>query len=112
MADDRKLKPIGSVFCDQYTCEARFYTDEAHPSGQRHLVVQYGAGYSGPVDLPIVDGRRRFASAIPGDWSEQELHGLLLEPMNPEAPHPAWEVPARAHGSARLFRWWADEKPE
>jgi hypothetical protein len=102
MTDARKL--IGSVYCKQYKTDANFYIDEAHPSGQRHLVVQYEkGGYQGDPE---------FAAAIPDDWNEEELHNLMLEPMNPKAPYPAWEVPARAFGSDTLFRWWAGEKPQ
>ena len=37
---------------------------------------------------------------------------LILWPMkSPDAPHLAWEVPARAYGSPTLFRWWAGEQP-
>jgi hypothetical protein len=111
MPEARKLKPIGSAFCKQYNSEARFYIDEAHQSGQRHLIVQYGEGYSGRDDLPTVDGRPQFAAAIPDEWSEQDLQDLILWPMkSPNAPYPAWEVAARAHGSPTLFRWWAGEE--
>jgi hypothetical protein len=30
---------------------------------------------------------------------------------DPSSNFPSWEIPARAHGSATLFRWWAGEKP-
>ena|SRR5438093_1567325 len=111
MSDARKLKPIGSAHCTQYKTEAKFYIDEAHLSGERLLVVQYGEGYSGRNDLPIIDGHRQFEAGIPDDWSEQDVQDLILWPMkDPAAPYPAWEVPARAHASPTLFRWWAGEK--
>jgi hypothetical protein len=45
--------------------------------------------------------------SIPDDWSEQDVMDLLLSPMkDPSAPYPSWEVPARAFGSPKLFRWW------
>jgi hypothetical protein len=112
MADTRKLTPIGSLArCKQYGCVTEFYIETGHPSGQWHLVVRYGEGYGGPDDLPIIDGQREFAAAIPADWTDDDLHSLMLEPMNPEALWPAWELPARVHGTATLFRWWAGEKP-
>jgi hypothetical protein len=39
MRDVSKLKSIGSLFCKPYQSEAKFYIDEAHSSGTRHLVV-------------------------------------------------------------------------
>ena len=83
MEDAAKLKPIGSVFCKQYNCEVSFYADEAN--GQ--LIARYAAGYTGRDDLEIVDGRAQFATAIPVSWTEDELHRLLMEPMNPLAPY-------------------------
>ena len=113
MTDPRKLKLLATAHCKEYACEARFYIQEEHPSGQRHLVVQYGEGYSGRDDIRKKDGTLEFAAAIPQDMSEQEIvDGWLLPPMNPGAPYPKWEVPARRYGSSTLFRWWAGEKPE
>jgi len=107
-----KLKLLCSAHCKQYNSDARFFIDEAHPSGQPHLIVQYGDGYGGRDDLPIVDGHPQFAAGIPKDWTEQDVMDLILWPMkSPAAPYPAWEVPARVHGSSELFRWWAGEKP-
>jgi hypothetical protein len=55
-------------------------------------------------------GQPEFAAAIPDDWSEPEVMDLVLWPMkSQDAPYPAWEVPARAHGSDELFRWWAEK---
>lgn len=100
MTQPGDLKLIASLFCTQYKTEAKAYVDEAHPSGQRHLVVQYA------------NGRPEFLAAIPDDWDEKDVVDLLLWPMeSPEAPYPAWEVPARVYGSATLFRWWAGERP-
>jgi hypothetical protein len=111
--DAGKLRLIASMFCKQYGSEAKFYLDEAHPSGQRHLIVHYGEGYSGRDDLEIVDGHPRFAAAIPAHWTENDVTDLLLWPRPlPGRPWPAWEIPARDHGSSELFRWWAGEKPE
>jgi hypothetical protein len=98
------LRLIASLYCKQYKTEAKFYIDDAHPSGRRHLVVHYETGgYA---------GAREFAAAIPDGWGEKDVMDLLLWPMkSPRAPYPAWEVPARGHGSPELFRWWKGEKP-
>jgi hypothetical protein len=96
------MKSIGSMFCKQYKSEAQFFIDESDPSRRRHLFVQYAkGGYGGALE---------FAAAIPDSWSEQDVMDLIFWPMNPKAPYPAWEVPARAFGSVELFRW-ANEKP-
>jgi hypothetical protein len=100
----RNLRLIASLYCQQYKTDAKLYIDEAHPSGQRHLVAQYEKGGYG--------GDREFAAAIPSDWTDQAVMDLLLWPMkSPSAPYPAWEVPARVHASSELFRYWAGEKP-
>jgi hypothetical protein len=112
MPGTRDLRLIATVHCKPYQCEARIYIQDKHPSGYRHLVAQYGDGYAGRTDLPIADnGCREFAAAMPHDMGEQEIiDRWLLWPMNPRAPYPTWEVPARVHGSWMLFRWWAGEK--
>ena len=97
MSELRKFTPFGRVRCKQYDTEAEFFLEEPHAAGKRLLMVRYANG-------------AKFTTAVPDDWSEEDLRRLLLEPMNPEAPYPAWEVPARAYGSAQLFRWWAGEK--
>ena len=106
------LRLIASMDCKQYQCDATFYIDDAHTSGQRHLIVQYGEGYSGRDDLPIVDGRPQFAAGIPKDWTEEDVTDLLLwpRPTIQGRSWPAWEIPARDYGSSELFRWWAGEK--
>jgi|SRR5215813_2073082 len=100
-----KLREMASLHCTQYKTNVTMYIDDAHPSGQRHLVAKYeNGGY---------EGRPEFAAAIPDDWTEQEVLDLLLWPMKgPNAPYPAWEVPARAFGSYELFRWWKGEQPK
>jgi hypothetical protein len=96
-------RPFASAHCTQYKSEAKFFIDDHHSSGERLLVVEYEKGG--------YDGRPVFKSAIPSDWTDQELHDLILWPMeSPDAPYPAWEVPARVYGSATLFRWWKGEK--
>ncbi len=99
MHDISKLKFICSSFCTQYQSEAKFYIDEAHATGLRHLVVVYEkGGYAGDPN---------FAAAIPDQWDEQAVQDLILWPMkDPNAPYPAWEMPARAFGSPMLYAWW------
>ena len=100
MRDVSKLKPIGSSYCKQYQSEAKFYIDEAHASGMRHLVVVYE------------NGRPDFLAGIPDDWDEQAVQDLIFWPMkDPNAPYPAWEVPARAFGSDTLYALWSGGSP-
>jgi hypothetical protein len=95
MVDVSKLKFICSSFCSQYQSDAKFYIDEAHASGLRHLVVVYE------------NGRPDFLAAIPDEWTEQAVQDLIFWPMkDPSAPYPAWEMPARAFGSSMLYEWW------
>ena len=56
MRDVSKLKFIGSSFCSQYQSQAKFYIDEAHASGMRHLVVVYE------------NGEHDFIAGIPDEW--------------------------------------------
>jgi hypothetical protein len=103
-------RAIATARCAPYACEAAFFI-KSYESGKRALVVRYDENYVGP-QLPTVDGQRQFETGVPDDWSERDVMDLLLWPMkDPNAPYPAWEVPARAYGSATLFRWWAGEKP-
>ncbi len=96
---------IGTMYCKQYETEAKFFVEDEHPSGLLHLVVHYEkGGYK---------GRPLFATAIPADWTDGEIHNFLLLAMeDPGSNFPPCEVPARAHGSPKLFRWWDGEKPE
>ena len=78
--EERKLELIGSVFCEQYQTEAKFYVERSIPlkpgfgTGARHLVVQYGDGYTGREGLAVAaNGQREFASMIPHDWSNEKL---------------------------------------
>jgi len=100
-ADARSLRPICSLYCKQYGSDAKLYIDEAHPSGKRHLVVQYEKGG--------FRGAKEFAASIPDDWTEDRVMDLIFWPMNSDAPYPAWEVPARAHGSIFLTDDWRKE---
>jgi hypothetical protein len=99
MRDVSKLKFICSLFCTQYQSDAKFYIDGAHASGLRHLVVVYEkGGYAGDPN---------FAAGIPDEWDERAVLELIFWPMaDPNAPYPAWEVPARANGSPMLYAWW------
>jgi hypothetical protein len=109
--EERNLELIGSVFCEQYQTEAKFYIERSVPlrpgfgTGTRHLVVQYGDGYTGREGLAIAaNGQREFASMIPHDWSNEKLLEFLLAPSKTStAPYPTWEVPARSHGRPVLF---------
>jgi hypothetical protein len=104
MRDISKLKPIGSTFCTQYQSDAKFYIDEAHESGLRHLVVVYDKGGYG--------GRSEFLAGVPDDWTEQKVLDLILWPMkDPNAPYPSWEVPARVDGSDMLYEYWKGGPP-
>jgi len=58
---------IASFFCREYQTHAQAFIEEAHPSGFRHLVVRY-------ADRP------EFATAIPNDWSDKDVHDVLLGP--------------------------------
>jgi hypothetical protein len=94
-----KLNFICSMFCTQYQSDAKFYIDQAHHSGLRHLVVVY-------------DGRPDFLAGIPDDWTDEMVLDLILWPVkDPSAPYPAWEVPVRVFGSAILFEFWKDGAP-
>ncbi|HEY5378691.1 MAG TPA: hypothetical protein VIJ78_04050 [Pseudolabrys sp.] len=97
------LKRI-DVYVPQYDTDATITIDEAHSSGQPHLKVQYKkGGYKGDKD---------FATAIPSDWTDQdllELIGLPLAPRNGRNWAP-WEVPARDYAAFSLFRWWKGEQ--
>jgi hypothetical protein len=99
MTEARNLRLIASLRCSEYQTGAKCFIDDALPSGRRRLVVHYdNGGYA---------GRREFTAGIPDDWSEQDVMDLLLSPMkHPGSPYPSWEVPARAFGRPKLFRWW------
>jgi hypothetical protein len=109
--EERNLELIASVFCEQYQSEAKFYIERPIPSkpgfgtGARHLVVQYGGGYTGREGLAVAaNGQREFVSMIRHDWSNEKLLGFLLAPVqNYNVPYPRWEVPARVHGRPVLF---------
>lgn len=100
MRDVSKLKFIGSSFCSQYQSQAKFYIDEAHASGKRHLVVVYE------------NGEHDFIAGIPDEWADENVQDFIFWPMkNPNSPYPAWEVPARAYGSPMLYAWWKGRPP-
>jgi hypothetical protein len=100
MRDVSKLKFIGSSFCSQYQSQAKFYIDEAHASGMRHLVVVYE------------NGEPDFLAGIPDEWADENVQDFIFWPMkNPNSPYPAWEVPARACGSPMLYAWWKGGPP-
>jgi hypothetical protein len=100
MRDVSKLKFIGSSFCSQYQSQVKFYIDEMHASGMRHLVVVYE------------NNEDDFIAGIPDEWADENVQDFIFWPMkNPNSPYPAWEVPARACGSPMLYAWWKDQPP-
>ena len=94
MRDTSKLRILGETYCTQYKTNAKFFADEAHASGQPHLVVVYENGG--------LNGAPEFIAAIPHNWTYDRLHGFLLKAVKPDAPYPAWEVPARVFWSEEL----------
>jgi hypothetical protein len=101
MSAERKLSHISKIYCTQYKTEAELFIQDKHPSGLRHLIVQYD------------DGRPEFAAAICKDWTERDISDFLLWPLkNPGTKHPVWEIPERLYHSRQLFRWWAGEEPK
>ena len=67
--EQRNLELIGSVFCELYQSEAKFYIERPIPlkpgfgKGARHLVVQYGDGYTGREGLAVAaNGQQEFVS--------------------------------------------------
>jgi hypothetical protein len=100
MRDVSKLKFIGSSFCSQYQSQAKFYIDEAHASGMRHLVVVYE------------NDEHDFIAGIPDEWADENVQDFIFWPIkNPNSPYPAWEVPARAYGCPMLYAWWKGHPP-
>lgn len=96
MRDVSNLKFLCSAYCKQYADEPKFYIDEAHPSGLRHLVVVY----SDPK-------RRELLAGIPNGWTDERVLELILWPMkNQDASYPSWEMPARVYGRPTLFPFW------
>src|SRR6267378_4325932 len=72
-----KLKFIGESFCSQYQSQAKFYIDEAHTSGLRHLVVVYE------------NGDADFLAGIPDEWADENVQDFIFWPMkNPNSPYP------------------------
>jgi hypothetical protein len=111
MPEEKEAGLIGSMYCTQYQCEARFYVEPPHTGnprpatdkGVRHLLVLYGDGYTGRHDLAIsANGEREFAIGIPDDWSMEKLLDFLLHPKSPEGPLPEWEAPKRGYGLTML----------
>ena len=93
MRNISELRFLCSSFCKQYQSEAKFYVDEANPSGARHLVVVYERGG--------YDGAREFAVGIPKGWTDRDVIDLILWDQ-PNTQYPLWEVSARACGSPML----------
>jgi hypothetical protein len=93
MRDITELRFLCSSFCKQYQSEAKFYVDEAHSSGARHLVVVYEKGG--------YDGAKQFAVGIPKGWTDRDVIDLILWDQT-NAQYPVWEVSARGYGSPML----------
>jgi hypothetical protein len=112
------MRPIGTVWCEIYHCEAEFFIERIGDS-PRELVVRYGAGYDGPY-LPVIDGKPQFGATIPSHWTDEDVTALLLtpqvrvdkesrriikpadEPAEYLREFPTWEAGARWFGSEYL----------
>jgi hypothetical protein len=72
-----------------------FYIEPANTPGPResskirHLIARYEKG--GRSDLPFVDGKRESATAIPDDWSQEQVMQVLID-WDPLAPDTSSEV--------------------
>jgi hypothetical protein len=93
MCNISELRFLCSSFCKQYQSDAKFYVDEAHSSGVRHLIVLYEKGGC--------DGAKEFAVGIPKDWTDRDIIDFVLWDL-PNTQYPVWEVSARAYGSPIL----------
>jgi len=91
-AEKRNLKQIGKQWCQQYMSEVTLFIEPQAPSGRR-LVAQYEEGSY--KDAP------EFAAGIPDDWTEKDILRFIDLPGSKKFP--AWEIPARVHGSAVLM---------
>ena len=104
MSRKYNLKRI-DLYVPQYETDATITVDENHSSSVPHLVVNYKKAGS--------HGHKQVASAIPPDWTDQDLAELIFLPLQPRNDRnwPAWEIPAADYGSFSLFRFWKGEKP-
>ena len=68
MRDVSKLKFIGSSFCSQYRSQAKFYIDEMHALGMRHLVVVYE------------NDEHDFIAGIPDEWADENVQDFIFWP--------------------------------
>jgi hypothetical protein len=87
MAEKRNLLLIGKQPCPQYKNEVTLFIEPRAPSGWQ-LVAQYDDG-------------AEFAAGIPADWTVRDLLRLIDRPGS--QTYPAWEIPARGHGSPELM---------
>ena len=75
--EERKLKFIGRQTDRVRNAVIDFYIEPLNApgprqnSGMRHLIARYESG--GAKDLPMVDGRREFATGIPDGWTEDQV---------------------------------------
>jgi hypothetical protein len=69
---DQGWEFIGSIFCEQYNCQAQFYLEPSHSgeprpatgTGVRHLIALYGEGYTGPADRSLTENGRRGSRSV------------------------------------------------
>jgi len=80
MGEPRKLRLLATEYWRPYTCKVKIYLQEDHASGQPHLIARYGEGYSGPRDLPIVDGMPEFATVLPQGLTDQQIIDEFIAP--------------------------------
>lgn len=67
-----------------------FYIEPPNAPGPRegsnmfHLIARYEKG--GGSDLPIVEGKREFATVIPDGWTEEQVIEILIGDVDPQVP--------------------------
>jgi hypothetical protein len=91
--EERKLQFIGrqtdkvrgSVM--DFYIEAPFTPGPRHTSPIRHLIARYESG--GAKDLPMIDGKREFATGIPDGWSDDQVLQKLIGDIDPATPAPS-----------------------
>ena len=75
--EERKLKFIGRQTDKVRNSVIDFYIEPPNApgprqrSGMRHLLARYESG--GAKDLPVVNGKKEFATGIPDGWTEDQV---------------------------------------
>ena len=87
--EKRKLKFLGRQTDQVRNTIIDFFIEPPTPgprqaSRLRHLIARYEQG--GATDLPMIDGRREFATGIPDDWSEERVLQELVSTFDPSTP--------------------------